>query len=274
MANQFFGDSSCYALWDIGPSLLSDYQRSNTMTATGSPATVNADCKAGSNSVAYAAASSQAQYRTDTNLGVGYPLKNADAIGIITVCEWFKVTTWTDGVPIYAKWDTNNLRSLMIALSTTGGNCIGLHIGYTGGTLDETIPILTTPALQTGRWYHIGVTYVVSTKAYTARLWDDTLGTIQIAGGNSTNTMTVSTGGVSLGSLLATGSPATFYNGLLNEVAVFNRVLRAEEIDAVRCGTFGGIATKAGLSRFNSSVFKAANRSLHIRRPSMLKQHK
>ncbi|MGC2063788.1 MAG: LamG domain-containing protein, partial [Thermodesulfovibrionales bacterium] len=147
----------------------------------------------------------------------------ADAISIDA---WFKTNTLIHGAPIYNRRVAvaNDLGGVSLELNnySTNTNTIGLNLFINGGWKTLYAP---AEAITIGRWYHVAGTY----NGTVMRLYLDGIevnsmavnGPITIAG----------TPSVVIGRNVPT--PSIFFNGLIDEVEIFNRALSDVEIAAI-----------------------------------------
>lgn len=240
MANSFLSDSNCKALWRFETGALTvDSIGSNTLTAVGSPAATST-CKEGVAACDFERGDLDYFNIADASLDNGFPLKNGDTNKKISVCFWVKpesIAPESDWWVIFYKGEPTYY-SIVISTYTTGGSgYFQLGIGNTNGGAWEYINHAS--ALTIGRWYHVGITFENSTKAYRIRIWDDTAGTL-LGGaettGVSTNNISVGAGPLRVG--LGQVSSAGYYDGIVDELVVFSDILTAAEIDQIRAGTY------------------------------------
>lgn len=243
-ANDFSGDGNCKALWRFeNGALTADSKGTNTLTAVNTPVADTVNFKEGAASVDLENSETDYFSITDAALDAGFPLKNGDANKKISLAFWCKIESlptssyyWV----IYDKGVGTNVRSFMISIYPT---TFSIQIGYNGGANWEVINHGTQP--QTARWYHVGVTFQDSDKAYKIRIWDDTAGAL-LGGaevtGTSTNNINVEDGALTIGFSTAAYS----FDGLLDEIVVFDDILTSAEIDQIRSGTYGAAVGGGG----------------------------
>jgi len=120
---------------------------------------------------------------------------------------------------------------------------MGWEVGYNSG--DNTEELCSMSGFQTGRWFHVGFTYAMATKAYVFRVWDDTAGDYLAADqtGTGGQAMYLSADDWRIGQTTSTQSWQGFY---YDEFVFATDILTTGEIDSIRAGTFGaGAATAA-----------------------------
>jgi len=170
------------------------------------------------------------------NLSAGFPLRPNSKNKKISTCFWVRPARISSYHYILGMGAQNvDLRSFAVGINPTGQ--LFVQVGYSNGALWETKTHMAH-VLTVNNWYHIGVTYDDSTRAYRVRVYDDAAGTLLFEE-TGTFTHNIFTGGTlfKLGDLQ--GSGGAYLNGTLDEVALFNDVLTAAEIEKVRLGTFG-----------------------------------
>lgn len=172
------------------------------------------------------------------NTGAGGPLSAQK----FTITGWFKVassggygdttTTGTGGIvatPIIAKGrsesDTSGL-NLNYFLGITSGGKLGGDFEAASGTNH---PITGGTTITTGRWYFGALTYdQVSFKLYLNGVEDATsISTTSVPDYNTAQPASIATG------LTSTGAADGGFNGIIDEVAIWNKALSDSEILAL-----------------------------------------
>jgi RHS repeat-associated protein len=244
--NDFSDDPNCVALWKLeSGALTTDSIGSNTLTNDGTGASTS-DYQEGAASGDFDRSGEDRMYIADGSLDSGFPLKNGDTNKKISIAAWVKFDELpTSGQTRYVagKYDfTNSKRSLALSYYNNSGTTkIGILHGYNSGNSYERLEHAS--AIQTGRWYHVGVTYDDSDRSYRIRIWDDTAGAIlgSDATGTASNAINVEDASFTVG---CAAPDHAWHDGHIDEVVVFNDVLSASEIDKIRQGTYG-LATSA-----------------------------
>lgn len=238
MANDFSADSNCVALYNFeSGALTTDSKGTNTLTDVNTVAT-SATCKQGSASADFEASNGEYLYRTDANLSAGFPWKSGSSNNQISICGWFQCeANFAATGYLIAKYTSDTNKKSLVLYRSSADQSLRLGIGHTSGATLETTAGLYT--LANGRWYHVGFTIDRSTKAWTLRLWDDTAQSVVAnTSGTWTNTPSLVDAPFVIGANAA-ATPANFWDGLVDEVVVFNDILAAGEIDQIRQGIYG-----------------------------------
>ena len=173
------------------------------------------------------------QYLTiaDANLASGFPGKNGEAFTELTVCCWLKLETPRNAC-IVGKWSSGKYSWMCYTLQT---GPLRFFQGYNGGVSAVAVDHATILSLAT--WYHCTFTYRDSDKAYTIRVVDTNItrvGTDKT--GTLANNINVEDAPVSIG---ADGNyNANWYDGKLDGICIFNRILSTTESDELASGSF------------------------------------
>jgi len=232
MANDFSTDNRCKALWRFENNL-DDGKGGNHLTGSGSVAFSSADKKEGSYSADFEQTESDYAYRPDANLDVGFPLKSGDVVKKISVCCWVKPESNQASANIFAKVDTTgNRRTFSLAVWS---GIVKVLNGYSNGALWEILD--TGYLLANGEWYHIGVSFDGVNKYALVRIFrasNSSVSTYQFNFANETN---IEDADITVGARHGGGD---YYDGLIDELVVFNDLLTTIEIDAIRAGTYAG----------------------------------
>jgi len=236
-------DPNCVAVWRLeNGALTTDSRGDNTLTNTG---VVNSTAyyKEGSASGDWEADEQDMMMVTDAALDAGYPGKSGEGRGTISATAWVRFESLRPGGPtgtqnvIYVKGPGTGRYSFLLGVDL-GNFDFNYHfylaVGYNTGNNWERKFHLS--AISTGVWYHVAATFNNTTKECRIRVWDDSAGAILGSDetGTATNNMNIENGEVRIGD--------TYYDGLLDQVCVFNDVLSTTEIDQIRQGTYPGLA--------------------------------
>jgi len=243
-ANVFSGDADCRAVWRLESGALATDATGHGNTLTNTGVTASATCQEGSGSGDWELSDSDYMLISDASLSSGFPLKTGDVDKDISVCFWCRMESLVTAYCV-SKADFGSSKISFGVLVTSAGK-FGHLTGYNSGASYEAS--WATNTVTAGRWYHVGATYNGSTQAYTLRVWDDTASAVVAnLSGTKTNGISVTDASVVLGSR-DEGADGLF-DGLIDEVAVFSRVLSTTEIDNIRNGIFGAGSGSPGSRR-------------------------
>jgi len=230
MANNFSADNNCKAVWNLeSGALTADSKGGNILTNSG----VDEDLvnfKQGACSGLWVRANADYMTIADAALDSGFPLKSGEANKSFSFTFWVRFANAAFYQYLMNKSGGYGNRSLIIYLY---GNKIQLEISANGIAWNSYIH---ASALSNNVWYHVGITYDAEDDSYRIRIWDDTaqaiLGEDKVGTATdilvSTADLFLSLTGVNLGANL-------------DEIAIFNDVLTADEIDQIRAGTYGAV---------------------------------
>ena len=228
MASDFTKDTACLSLFKFETgALTADSIGSNTLTAANTP-TADADCKEGSYSTLLVKASHQYYERTDANLPAGWPFKNGDTTKIMTVAVWFKAVALSGWQGLVGKGKFASNDSWHIATSNA-------TLYFCNGS--QNINMAST--ISTGVWYHLILSINGVTKAYQWRLYNATTGAFTYGVGSTTNTVNATANALRIGGWSDQNTLYT-WDGYIDEVVFFNRILNSQEMSAVRNQGFEG----------------------------------
>ena len=238
MANDFSGDSDCVALYNFeSGALTTDSKGSNTLTDNNTVGTDTVNYKQGSASADFELSNDESFSRTDANLSSDFPFKSGGSEVIISIATWFVLESFGADAPLLNKYSTTGDNRGFCLRTESTDNHIRLIIGYNSGASFESIQITDTDSIDINTWYHLGVTYSRSTRAWTARLWDDTAESVTSNNsGTGSQTVYINTIPVYIGCY---GQEVNYFDGRMDELVVFNDILTSTEIDEIRTGTYG-----------------------------------
>lgn len=207
-----------------------DSKGTNTLVSHGAPAADVVDFQEGAASVNVPAIGDYFDI-TDANLDAGFPLKNGDANKKISFSLWVKLAELP--APMGASSFCMKIQSATVYVyNNMGTSNIGLRIRDPGFTDHN---YFHATAVVINRWYHLGVTYQDSDKAYRIRIWDDTAGAIHGVDlvGIGHNIIINN-----LNFQICEPTPQDLVHKT-DEVVIFDRVLSVADIDAIRSGSYG-----------------------------------
>ena len=233
--NDFTSDANCVSLWRLESGALgTDSIGTNTLTNTG-VSTYTSTYREGSACGDFERSQYDRMSRADSVLSSDFPLKNGGTNRSFSVCAWFRQESIvSSSKAIVSKWDyVNNKRCFTIYID--GNGCISHCTGYNDGSSYE--GDVSSETLSTGVWYHVGATYNDNTRAWSLRVWNQSAASVVVnMSGIKANNINVEDAGWAIGN---TDNGTTYFDGLIDEVVVFNDVLSSSEIDQVRRGTYG-----------------------------------
>jgi large repetitive protein len=238
VGNNFAVDPNCVALWRFESGKLTmDSIGTNTLTNFGvDPNT--ADYQEGSASAYFVNAQQDRMQIPDANLSARFPLRTADTNKRISVACWFKAKSLSTiygeagGTSLFSKYDVDKMS---FNLRVTNDGRIAGHIGITDGTSYRFFTDTST-VIVPGRWYHVAVTFNDADGSYCIRVFDKSAGTAAETVGTLPFNISGKDGTVRIG---AHRYAWQNWDGLIDEMAVFNDILTPAEIDKIRQGTYG-----------------------------------
>lgn len=234
MANDFSSDGSCKALWRFeSGALTTDSKSTNTLTNSGvSEETTNH--MEGSCGALFESANSDYMNIPDANLASGFPLKSGDTTKIATFAFWFRAAT-VPGSGAYAglvtKWDWTNSK-ISISILLTNGK-LRVSWGYGSGTSNE---YFDTATISANTKYHVVVTFDGANKQL--YLWVYNLSTAVLSSYSKTwsNALRI----VDCDYRVGAECNGNYFNGVIDEVVVLNRMVNEIEAVKIRAGTYTG----------------------------------
>jgi hypothetical protein len=243
MPNDWSG-SDAVAVWNMeSGALTTDSVGTNTLTDNNTVQTDTVNYKQGSASADHEKNNSEYFDITDANLDSGFPLKNGGD-GTFGLAFWYQPESSGAIRVIISKYDfhsTNDYKSLLIR---DNNGTLEYYIGHTNGTAAELLDNSHTFTL--GKWYHIGITFNNTTKAWQLRVYEDG-GSATTYSGTATNNLSITSTAVPfmIGAAVNNGAATYYIDGNLDEVVVFDAPLTVTDIDAIRNGTYsaGGLCS-------------------------------
>ena len=240
MANDFTGDSSCVALWKFeSGALTTDTIGSNTLTdvntvsgSSGTPGTTHME---GSCAADFESTNSERFSIADASIDAGFPFKSSDTTLLGSFCFWCKLESYpaSANMALISKHaSVTNKRCIYLGYSSSG--VLSVYWGYNSGVSAEQWTGFYT--LSTGKFYHIGLVVNAPTRTVTITIYDNTLSNESTYSHTFSNTMSLTTAAFCVGAKDDTTPEC--YDGIIDELVVFNRLLDTNEIGNIRSGSF------------------------------------
>jgi hypothetical protein len=248
--NDFSGDSTCVALWRFEPTanFLSDSKGSHTLMSVNgaTPVKTLPYYKEGGGGLYVNRLRYHGALIADSNLAAGFPLKSTDTTKTGTFCFWVKPTYQDSNYrAVFSKMDTDqNYRTFWVHINDRQ---IGVSLGSGTGTTHETYN--TGLYLDIHYWHHVTIVFDGVNKFLGVKVWWERtgMGSSYINTG-ITNTIWVGAAPVTFGKNSYSTLATTLFEGYIDEVVVFNRMLTFQQADQIRRGVYTG----TGLSYSNN----------------------
>ena len=158
----------------------------------------------------------------------------------LTLSALFKSSASTNQRIISMDSGSSTGRNYIIQLESTG---YVRGIVWSGSTIYQAGTISTTPGLNDGNWHHVAFVYEPSTKV---EIFIDGVSEDQ-----NTSNIPSSINSIAQDLVIGRAAPATgnFFNGSIDEVAIFNTALSASKIQQIYDATavVGGVPQTANL---------------------------
>jgi hypothetical protein len=242
VGNNFAVDPNCVALWQFEPSkLLVDSIGTNTLTQYHRVDVNTADHRQGLASAQLIRNLGEIRYMSinDANLSPDFPFKNGTTNNKMSVACWFKADDLaaliTTGGSLIAK-NAIDKQSYFVSVALQDGKYrVWVGLGFDNGARWEFLRDLTTE-IQPHQWYHVAVTLNDSDRSYRIRIFDETAAAVHETVGIYANKINVENAAVKVGGDLYERQT---WDGVIDEMVVFNDILTVAEIDKIRQGTYG-----------------------------------
>ncbi len=244
VGNDFTSDPHCVALWRFETGQLTvDSIGSNTLEIVETVTADTTEYKEGDSSV-----DTRLGYlrMDDADLDPGFPLKSGVATPEFSVAFWMKArsgSTQVTGAVMFAKGAetgpyTYSFGVGLLEPAGAGTGLMVLSVGNNDGTGLHMYNVGLPRPIERNRWYHVAATYEqTSATAGVLNLYvydpsDDTVMTATVPSVK----VPVFNGPLAIGMFRWHTSR---YNGLLDEMVVFDDVLTAAEVNQIRQGSYG-----------------------------------
>ncbi len=154
----------------------------------------------------------------------------------LTVAAWIKMDHVDDRQPIVNK-EGDGVRGVGYRVESSGIVYVQLYVQGWTAAADKT-DLSSTVNLEPDRWYHVAYTYeFVADGSSITVLYID--GEENIRTETTRGPLTTSTQIQEIGRYVWSGSYQKFFNGLIDDVVIFNHVLSADEIQGIMNGIGG-----------------------------------
>jgi hypothetical protein len=227
------GGPHCKALWNFEPGALTiDSKGSNDFTDYYYVTESTGGYKQGAGAADFELSSLNKFQIEDEDLDDGFPLKSGDTTKTMSACFWIKPETvaGSQSMRVLAKYNyTAEQISFGIAINSSK---IRVHWSN-DGTSTATFAT-TNPTLVVGQWYHVAVVMDGINKSIYIRIWDDTAQTVYESSFTPTTEMYVGSSALTVSGIAAYENAVYGYDGILDELAVFDNLLTPSNIDLIR----------------------------------------
>jgi hypothetical protein len=246
--------SDAVSWWNFEDDLTDELAAANDLTQYGSLAYDEATYKVGANSLKTVVSGGiDAAYCVDGDLDAGTPGKSGTSNEVMTLALWVNFAALPSSGTAHMMVTKGYYVSPLIGWSVMVFNLSGtlewrIGKGNSGGTAAQTndgggtCVCVPTNAITTGQWYHVTVTYAANGD-WTISAYDLTNTHDDHANGNWSDDDGLPCLAIplSIGARCDDATATTFDSGTtayFDEVVIWGRVLSADEIDAVRAGTY------------------------------------
>jgi hypothetical protein len=236
--NNFASDPACVALWRFDSEAFTDDSIGTNRLRNHGASPHKGDFKVGTASADFRPAQNNWMSIEDHDLSANFPTKSGDKNVEMSICFWMKPRSAANGGTLISKFQAGNQAwSWRMYLGGTVRGFLRLTLGFgSGNSLRQFDLSATHRQFTLNQWYHVAFTYHQGERKFRVRVWDDVGGKLLYDYVDSmTSPLAVTTAPLTLG---RTAGISEYYDGLLDEVVVFNRVLTVEEIDSIRQGRF------------------------------------
>ncbi len=236
--NNFASDPNCVALWRFeSGKLTTDSVGTNTLQNHGVTASIS-DLMEGTSSGSFSASDKDYCWIANSSLSAKFPFSRTTAPKTISVAFWMKLKSLPAAGLVFdpfSKVDEGH-NSNSFTTMIDGYGHLGFYIGTANGTSYE--DAWTKEQVAVGKWYHVAVTYRDSDKSYRINAWDaQAAAVLTDKTGNTVNNISLTSSDVYIGQ--REGLPANrYFDGLLDEMVVFNDVLGPNDLAQIRGGTY------------------------------------
>lgn len=238
MANDFSGDSNCVALYRMESGALeTDSKGTNTLTNLNSVGEDTTNQKEGSCCADFEASSTESLYIPDANLSLDFPFKNGSSNLNISICLYFRAESSVSLAHLVSKYYSSaTYNSFTLALSDASK--VYVIGGYNAGASQESGT--QSNSTTDGTWYHVGSTINGTTGDYKVRIRNAATGELfqEVTGTFVYAPLSAEKAAFQI-SGYAGASAYSRFDGLMDEVVIFNDILTSDEIDQIYNGTYG-----------------------------------
>lgn len=229
---EFSDDPNIKALYNFeSGALTTDSKGSYTLTANATPAADTGDYIQGAASVDLELDDSDSFTRSGSTSDFGWATS-----GEVSITGWFKAETSVANSVLFGKGLLGALDNVAIRINFTYESRIGIEVdGDDNGTTEA---YLQTAATTDGHWIFFAVAIDNTDDAYRIYTYD---GDTSTAVETKTGTLSASIANLNVAADINIGhlDSASYFDGKLDEITVWDKELTQTEIEAIRDGTYG-----------------------------------
>ena len=171
----------------------------------------------------------------------------------LTVAAWIKMDHVDDRQPIVNK-EGDGVRGVGYRVEPDGIVHVQLYVQGWTAAADKT-DLNSTVNLEPDRWYHVAYTYeFVADGSSITVLYID--GEENVRTETTRGPLTTSTQIQEIGRYVWSASYQKFFNGLIDDVVIFNHVLSADEIQGIMNGVGGGFPLASSPDPRDSAIYE------------------
>ncbi len=237
--NNFASDPHCVGWYRFEYGAVNkDSKGLNDLTQSSNPVTASTTHKEGSYSGDFENGSFNMLSRLDSALSSNFPCKSGQFNRSFSISLWFRLETIPSGYSrhLVSKYDEYaGERSFdLIVTSRTLRFHLYSPLGY------QNIAISNLQQIVFNRWYHAALSYSHLTGLFYAEFWDSVDLTLVTTGPLSIGFPYSSSARFTLGNVYNGSNPpvSEFFDGLMDEVVIFNDALSASEMEDIRNGEY------------------------------------
>lgn len=217
----------------------SDSKGTNHLTAVGRslPAVDDADFKQGEGSIDLESTNDNFLFRSDANLSSSFPWKYGTTNYSFSSTCWVKLEDALSGVYDRHVWAKDMLGYTYGHTLIVSGSKVIFRLQFAGAVHGLTADV----SFAADRWYFIAVTYDVASGAARLYVWDDTDRSVaynSTANWSAYGNPRILGGDWIVGSHTGNTANDQDWDGLLDELTVWNRALTTDEIERIRDGLY------------------------------------
>lgn len=261
MANDFSGDANCISVLRFEDGALAyDTQQDDTwLTAAATPVADTSNYKEGAASVDLEYDDGDYFYCVDGQLPANFPWANGDSVKTGSVCFWTRgeSSLYTRNPIVFGKHESGKGSVTIGFLGQISANVAKAQVrcGYNSGADYEDFDHGSDLTFDGTTWYHVGVVIDGVNKTLFIKITDASLNQVGSNINTSiTNEVNVENGRFCVGRIW--GSTTVNFDGLIDELVVFDDLLTEDEIDQIAAGTYG--AAPAGPTNVLMNIISSA----------------
>ena len=170
----------------------------------------------------------------DANLPADFPAKSGTSNPVFSVTGWFNPEAETDNLTLVAKYNHSTNKRNWGIMSFGTSEYVWVEWGYSSGSSVRQYNCSVTDGIKAGQWYFFHIVFDDPNNVCNIRVYDNTESKWTSSNNAPTDAMNCEDSALYMGRQ----GGGNYYDGKLDDVAIFDKVLTAVDANSIVAGSF------------------------------------